>query len=127
MANWFVKYSGIIWFRKSYVSRCRNFLMIAHGITSCHGHSFVPLFLCSYHKLMVARYRNKWGKLQEAKWRSTEEWRPMCKLERVMDMDLFLEAQSKWAEDRPHCLVILHEMFLHAATEGQKEAEWVVC
>ena len=28
---------------------------------------------------------------------------------------------------QPHHLMILHEMFLHAASEGQKEAEWVVC
>ena len=76
---------------------------------------------------MVAKYRNKWGKLQEAKWRSAEEQGPVHKLERVMDVDLFLEAQSKWAEGSPHCLVILHEMFLHAASEGQKEAEQVVC
>ena len=75
---------------------------------------------------MVAKYRNKWGKLQEAKQRSAEEQRPVHELERAMDVDLFLEAQSKWAEDSPHCLVILHEMFLHAASEGQKEAEWVI-
>ena len=75
---------------------------------------------------MVAKYRNKWGKLQEAKWRSTEEWRPVHELERAMDVDLFLEAQSKWAEYSPHCLVILHEMFLHAASEGWKEVEQVI-
>ena len=28
---------------------------------------------------------------------------------------------------QPHCLTILHEMFLHATSEGQKEAEQVVC
>ena len=35
--------------------------------------------------------------------------------------------QGKWPKDSPHCLVILHEMFCHAALEGQKEAEWYVC
>ena len=45
------------------------------------------------------------------------------KLERAMDVDLFLEMQGKWAEDSPRCLVIIHEMFCHAASEGQKEAE----
>ena len=44
-----------------------------------------------------------------------------------MDVDLFLEMQGKWAEDSPHCLVILHEMFCHAASEGWKEAERIVC
>ena len=47
-------------------------------------------------------------------------------MERAVDTDLFLEAQGHWAEDSPHCLVILHEMFLHAASEGQKEVEQVL-
>ena len=43
-----------------------------------------------------------------------------------MDVDLFLGAQDQWAKDSPHHLTILHKMFLHAAFEGQKEAERVV-
>ena len=90
----------------------------------CHySYLVVSLFPCSYHKLMVAKYHNKWEKTQEAKQRSAVEWRLVCELERTMDMDLFLEIQGKWAQDSPHCLVILHEMFCHAASEGQKEAE----
>ena len=80
-----------------------------------------------YHKLLVAKYRNKWEKTQEAKRRSTVEQRPVHELERVMDVDLFLEIQGKWAEDSPHHLVILHEMFCHAASEGWKEAERIIC
>ena len=76
---------------------------------------------------MVAKYRSKGEKSQEAKQRSTVEWRPVCELERAMDVELFLETQGKWPEDSPHRLVILHEMFLHAASEGQKEAERYVC
>ena len=72
---------------------------------------------------MVAKYHSKWEKFQEAKWRSAVEWRPVCKLERAMDVDLFLEIQSNWAEDSPHHLVILHKMFCHATSEGQKEVE----
>ena len=41
----------------------------------------------------------------------------------MMDLDLFLDIQSKWDEDSPHHLVILYKMFWHAAIEGQKEAE----
>ena len=51
---------------------------------------------------------------------------PVQEMERAVDVDLFLEAQKQWAKDSPHCLVILHEMFLHAESQGQKEAEWVV-
>ena len=42
-------------------------------------------------------------------------------------MELFLGLQDDWAEDSPHYLVILYEMFQHAAIEGQKEAEQIVC
>ena len=72
---------------------------------------------------MVAKYCNKWEKFQEAKRRSIVERRSVCELERAMDVDLFLEIQSNWARDSPHDLVILHEMFCHAASEGQKEVE----
>ena len=80
-------------------------------------------FPYSYHKLLVAKYGCKREKSQEAKWRSAEERRPIHEMERAVDVDLFLEAQNQWAKDSLHHLVILHEMFLHAASEGQKEAE----
>ena len=72
---------------------------------------------------MVAKYCSKWEKSQEAKQRSAVEWRPVHELERAMDVDLFLEMQGKWPKDSPHLLVIPHDMFCHAALEGQKEAE----
>ena len=48
-------------------------------------------------------------------------------MERVFDMELFIGLQDRWAEDSPHHLVILYEMFRHVAAEGWKEAEWTVC
>ena len=47
--------------------------------------------------------------------------------EQVMDIELFLEGQTKWEADTPHCLMMLYEMFQHAAAQGQKEVEWMVC
>ena len=44
-----------------------------------------------------------------------------------MDVDLFREIQSNWAKDSSHHLVILHQMFCHATSEGWKEAEQIVC
>ena len=44
-----------------------------------------------------------------------------------MDVELFLEGQTKWEEDSPYWLVMLYEMFKHAANEGQKEVECMVC
>ena len=72
---------------------------------------------------MVVRYHNKWQKFQVAKQQSTDEQKLVREVERVMDVELFLAIQDNWAEDSPHCLVILYEMFRHAAIEGQKEAE----
>ena len=93
----------------------------------CYGYLFVSLLPCSYHRLMVVRYRSKQEKFQVAKWQSIEEWMLVCELEWAMNVDLFLEIQNKWAEDSPHYLVTLHEMFQHAAIEGQKEAEQTIC
>ena len=76
---------------------------------------------------MVVKYHSKREKFQEAKRRSAVEWRTVHELERAMDVDLFLEIQSNWAEDSLHHLVILHEMFCHATSEGRKEVEQIVC
>ena len=92
------------------------------AVTSC-----LFYFPYSYHELLVAKYGCKREKSQEAKGRSAEEWKTLHEMERALDVDLFLEAQEQWAKDSPHCLVILHEMFLHAASKGWKEAERVVC
>ena len=92
----------------------------------CYGCSFVSLPPCSYHRLMVFQYYSKREQFQMAKKRSTEEQRPVQELEWVMDMELFLDLQSSWPKDSPHCLVILHKMFQYAAIEGWKEAKQTV-
>ena len=43
-----------------------------------------------------------------------------------MDVELFLEGQTRWEVDSPHHLIILHEMFQHASEQGQKEAECMI-
>ena len=43
------------------------------------------------------------------------EWR--------LDAELFLDKYPRWEIEAPHWCIFLHEMFLHAAEEGQKEAE----
>ena len=88
---------------------------------------FISLLPHSYHKLMVVKYKSKQEKFQAAKWQVTEEWKSVREMERIMDVELFLRTQDQWVEDSPHCMVILHKMFRHVATEGQKEVEWVVC
>ena len=44
-----------------------------------------------------------------------------------IDIGLFLNEYPRWELGTLHWSVILHEMFLHAAERGQKEAECMVC
>ena len=76
---------------------------------------------------MVAKYRSKREKFQVAKWQAANEQRPVREMGRIMDVKLFLGIQGRWAEDSPHCVVIIHKMFWHAAVKGWKEAEWIIC
>ena len=47
--------------------------------------------------------------------------------EQRLDTKLFLNEYPRWEIEAPHQSVILHEMFLHAAEQGQKEAERFIC
>ena len=76
---------------------------------------------------MVKKYSSKREKFQITKQWAADEQRPVREMEWIMDVELFLEGQAQWEEDSPHCLVIMHEMFQHAAAKGQKEAEQIVC
>ena len=72
---------------------------------------------------MVKRYGSKRDKAVAAKGWAAKEGRSVWETERMMDVKLFLKGQTKWEEDSPHWLVMLYEMFKHAADEGQEEAE----
>ena len=43
-----------------------------------------------------------------------------------IDIGLFLDEYPSWELGTPNQSMILHEMFLHAAGTGQKEAEYMV-
>ena len=43
-------------------------------------------------------------------------------LERIVDSELFLDKYPRWGLGTPHQSVVLHEMFLHTAGQGLKEA-----
>ena len=75
---------------------------------------------------MVRKYGSKKENFQVTKWWAADEGRLVQEMEWVMDVELFLEGQIQWEEDSPHHLAMMHEMFQHAAAEGQKEAEWIV-
>ena len=44
-----------------------------------------------------------------------------------LDTELFLDEYPRWDIEGPHCPIILHSMFLHAAQEGQMETERYIC
>ena len=69
---------------------------MAYGLTSLFAMTtYLFYLLYSYCELMVAKYGCKREKSREAKWRSTEEWKPSVQeMERAVDVDLFLEAQE---------------------------------
>ena len=52
-----------------------------------------------------------------------EEGLSIREAERVIESEMFLDEYPQWELRTPHQTVILHEMFLHAAEQGWKEAE----
>ena len=76
---------------------------------------------------MVKRYRSKRDKAAAAKRQAAREGQSVQEIKRMMDMELFLEGQTKWEEHSPHWLVMLYEMFKHVTDEGEKGAEQIVC
>ena len=75
---------------------------------------------------MVVKYRCKREKFQATKQQAANEQRPVREMERIMNVELFLGILGQWVEDSLHCVAIIHEMFLHAATKGWKEAKQII-
>ena len=46
--------------------------------------------------------------------------------ERRLDAKLFLDEYPRWEIAAPHQPIILHETFLHATDQGQKEVAWFI-
>ena len=70
----------------------------------------------------MQKYGSKRDKALATKGWAAKEGLSVWETERVMDIELFLEGQTKWEADSPHHLMILYEMFRHAADQGWKEA-----
>ena len=87
------------------------------------GYAFCPFIFYRYHRLMVKRYGSKRDKAAATKGQAAMEGKLVQETERMMDAELFLNRWTKWEEDSPNQLVMLYEMFKHAADEGQKEVE----
>ena len=68
-------------------------------------------------------YGDKRNKTLTAKEQASVEGLSIRETECHMDVDMFLDGYMRLKEGSPHQSVILHEMFLHATEQGQKEAE----
>ena len=83
--------------------------------------------LFSYPSLLELQYGGRIKKSQTAKERDRETGLLVREAEWRIDAELFLDEYLRWELGTPHQSVILHEMFLHTAEEGQKEAERLIC
>ena len=72
---------------------------------------------------MTLRYGDRMEKSWVTHRWAEEEGLSFREVERVIELELFLDEYPWRGLGTPHQMVILHEMFLHAAGQGWKEAE----
>ena len=77
----------------------------------------------SYSALLTLEYGDRMEKSWVTCCQAEEEGLSFKEVERVIESELFLDEYPQWGLRTPHWTVNLHEMFLHAAGWGWKEAE----
>ena len=77
--------------------------------------------------LLTLTYGSRMEKTREAHCMAEQEGLSFREAEQVVETELFLDEYPQWNIGSPHQLVILHKMFLHAASQGQKKAEHMCC
>ena len=80
-------------------------------------------YLPSYLTLLTLHYGGCVERSWVAQERAEEKGISFRESEWMVDSELFLDEYPWWGLGTPHQLVVLHEMFLHATGQGQKEAE----
>ena len=109
-----------------------HMLMVYHGVLMnlialnltyiVEGKSITVIFF-SYTALLTLIYGDRMEKTREACRMAELEGLSYREAERIVESDLFLDEYPRWDLGSPHCLVILHEMFLHMESGGHKQAE----
>ena len=66
---------------------------------------------------------DKLHKFKSAREQARETGLSIQEADQLLDAKLFLDEYPRWEISGPHQSIILHEMFLHAAEQGRKEAE----
>ena len=77
----------------------------------------------SYSMLLTLKYGGQMERVWVVRECAEETGMSYRELERVIDLELFLDKYPRWGLGTPHQSVVLHEMFLHTTGWGQKEAE----
>ena len=81
------------------------------------------LFFFSYTALLKLVYGDRMVKTQEACHMAEQVGLSYREVKQVVESDLFLDEYPQWDLGSPHWSVILHEMFLYAESQEQKEME----
>ena len=81
----------------------------------------------SYHLLLELHYGDKLHKSQSTREQVREAGVSIREAEQQLDAKLFLDKYPRWGIEGPHQSIILHNMLLHAAEQGWKEAERFIC
>ena len=89
----------------------------------------VLCFYCpfSYPSLLDLHYGGRIRKSQTAREWARETGLSVREAEWRIDVELFLNEYPMWELGALHQSVILHEVFLHAADQGWKEVERLIC
>ena len=94
------------------------------------SYSWIVSYFCcffSYHSLLELHYGDRMHKSQTAREQAIEIGLSFREPEQRLDAKLFLNKYHRWELRAPRWSVILHEKFLHAAKQGQEEAERFIC
>ena len=83
--------------------------------------------LFSYLTLLELQHGGRVQRSRVAQGQAGESRLLIRESEHRLDVGLFLDEYPGWELGTPHWSVILHEIFLHAAERGQKEAEHMFC
>ena len=96
------------------------------------GPSLLWIVLCfyclfSYPSLLELQYGGRIQKSQATREQAREAGTSVSEAEQLIDAELFLDEYPMWELGAPHWSVILHKMVPHAAEQGHKEAERLIC
>ena len=116
------------WFIDKREAMPGNHTLVCQGFYECNCKTCIVegkriIIFFSYMALLMLNYGGRMEKTREACSVAEHEGLSYREAKRVVESNLFLDEYPRWNLGSPHRSVILHEMFLHAESQGHKEAE----